>query len=359
MQEGYSYHARCYKCYVCSETNLKDADIFKGVIFCSGCSNRIFQGCSTARRGRTRRSRRPEYKEYKRREKRHCDKGYNKYANRVLELAWLTGTDSQADKSGHSKEYLTSIAPSTVATALTNHPLQMQKPFQVPKYSAEMGTTTTVTKELLKRIHSPIDSINNNIRIVELGASTEIAHVALRKPSEVPVVIKSEISLKWTHSFSNLTPESNISGEGDSKPSNHSACSSNLTNSGRCVDCAIGRLLTFPYHSFKRNILDRSSLISTIMSTSDSEGMLKKFRILFQHEITEHQRRGLRKLFSTINRRKEPYKLGWLDVMKQIPEDDRLPGFPKRERRLVFIFKLLSTLYSIKFQYIYTNIIMT
>ncbi|XP_034827776.2 uncharacterized protein [Maniola hyperantus] len=96
----------------------------------------------------------------------------------------------------------------------------------------------------------------------------------------------------------------------------------------------IASMIQLPYKSFKRNILGRSSLIDVIMSSRASECILNKFRTLFQHEITEHQRRGMKKLFSTINRKKEQYKLGWLDVMSQIPEDERIPdNIKKREKR--------------------------
>ncbi|XP_045538550.1 uncharacterized protein LOC106708251 [Papilio machaon] len=40
--EGYSYHKQCRKCFVCNENDLTDAEIFKGVIFCSKCSARLF-----------------------------------------------------------------------------------------------------------------------------------------------------------------------------------------------------------------------------------------------------------------------------------------------------------------------------
>ncbi|XP_045770729.1 uncharacterized protein LOC123871151 isoform X2 [Maniola jurtina] len=361
--QGYSYHARCLKCYVCSETNLQNADTFKGVIFCYGCSNRIFQGCSTARRAKMRRSKRPAYTAYKEREKRRQERGYNKYANRVLERARLTAMDSRSF-SGQSNEHkarlVRNTAPSTVATALTSYTYRMPKSCKLEKDSVEIGTTTTVTKELLKHIHSPTDIesktatpakprkkrknevkknyYKNNhcsdLRVAELGASTEIAHVALRKRSEIPIIIKSEINSKRTASETtqNLS-NSDISGEGDSRRTHYSECSSDLTDS-HGMSRTIASMIKLPYKSFKRNILDRSSLISVIMSSREPDCILHKFRTLFQHEITEHQRRGLKRLFSTINRRKEQYKLGWLDVMSRIPEDERIPDkIKKREKR--------------------------
>lgn len=37
---------------VCSETNLHNAEVFKGVIFCFSCAQRIFQGCASVRKTR-------------------------------------------------------------------------------------------------------------------------------------------------------------------------------------------------------------------------------------------------------------------------------------------------------------------
>ncbi|XP_045508537.1 uncharacterized protein LOC123704271 [Colias croceus] len=65
--EGFSYHKDCRKCYVCSETDLHDAEVFKGVIFCSGCSKRIFQGCSTARQSKNKSRRTRRSKPHRRR----------------------------------------------------------------------------------------------------------------------------------------------------------------------------------------------------------------------------------------------------------------------------------------------------
>ncbi|XP_028169987.1 uncharacterized protein LOC114359703 isoform X1 [Ostrinia furnacalis] len=74
-----------------------------------------------------------------------------------------------------------------------------------------------------------------------------------------------------------------------------------------------------PYKCFKRNILNRSSLITVIMSSDrESRYFIKKLKSLFHEEIAEHQQRGVKRLYSTINRRKTPYKLGWLNLVAKV-----------------------------------------
>ncbi|KAL0809266.1 hypothetical protein ABMA28_011485 [Loxostege sticticalis] len=249
VREGYSYHKKCHKCYVCSETDLHNAEVFKGVIFCYSCSQK-------SKNGNRSQSARIKTKA-KRKERRH----------------------------------------------------QQSKDFK--KQSTEMGMTTEVTLELLRQMNCPIPErkhwfnetiICSDLRVAELGASTEIAHMALRKRSEVPVIIKSESDMKAMDSLS-------MESEGNQ-------------GSGNCIGLlnrTVESILKMPYKSFKKNILDRSSLITVLMN-SDKESwlLLKRLKMIFHEEITEHRRRGVKRLYSTINRRRTPYRLGWLNLMAKV-----------------------------------------
>ncbi|XP_047542401.1 uncharacterized protein LOC125074960 [Vanessa atalanta] len=320
--EGFSYHDGCKKCYVCSETDLHNAEVFKGVIFCSGCSRRIFKGCSTARKvktGNRRRRRRPRY--------RRGDE------NRVIELARLNSlvSDSNSESSKLSKQL------SGVTRVLRESRVKIKED-NLKKASVDMATTTDVTQELLQNIYSSVDSDNkmfaspakprkiirnekenknnlySDVRIAELGASREMAHVALRRRSEVPVIIQSESCLRQMRSKnrSYTTQESDTSGDTE--------YSKGIVNK-HWMDRRFRSILKLPYKSFTKNILNRSSLVNSICSEDEKKCTLRRIKGLFRQEITEHQRRGLKKLFSTINSKKVPYKLGWLGVMENIPEN--------------------------------------
>ncbi|CAH2101946.1 unnamed protein product [Euphydryas editha] len=229
VQDGHSYHDRCKKCYVCSETNLHNAEIFKGVIFCSGCSRRIFKGCSAARRVKTR-----GYRHSNRRPRTRN----RRFPDRVIELARLNSALTSDSHTGESK---LSNRLSDITTVLDKS-RTIIKGDKLKKDSIDTATTTDVTQELLKHIYSPTDNNNkmfastakprkkyknhrrdenkkniySDLRIAELGASTEIAHVALRRRSEVPVIIQSESALQKTTSkrMSFITQESETSGDG-------------------------------------------------------------------------------------------------------------------------------------------------
>ncbi|KAG6443870.1 hypothetical protein O3G_MSEX003088 [Manduca sexta] len=211
------------------------------------------------------------------------------------------------------------------------------------KKSVEMGTTTDVTQVLLTQIecteikkpppirHSyknrkekPNKVTCSDLRIAELGASTEIANMALRKKSEVPVIIKSESRLhrEESISLSMLKQESDISGDVNEEWTGSAYSTLRDSSTRPLMDRRIGSILKLPYKCFKKNILNRSSLISVLISNSSSEQekmrIANKLRILFQEEIIDHQRRGMKSLYSTINRRKTPYRMGWLNLMMKI-----------------------------------------
>ncbi|XP_022122031.2 uncharacterized protein LOC110997944 isoform X2 [Pieris rapae] len=207
------------------------------------------------------------------------------------------------------------------------------------KNSAEIGTTTDVTQELLKQMHYPTlekeeqvatsvkpkksrnkernrnKKICSDLRIAELGASTEIAHMALRQRSAVPIIIKSESHMKRSESKSLCLLER------DSGPTiTESDYSSKNMQNIPWLDRRFGSILKIPYIYFRKNILDRSSLVSMLMSSDrKSSRLFTKLKTIFNEEITRHQKRGLKKLFSTINRKSIPYKLGWLSAKKASP----------------------------------------
>ncbi|XP_045457900.1 uncharacterized protein LOC123668152 [Melitaea cinxia] len=299
IHDGYSYHDRCKKCYVCSETNLHNAEVFKGVLFCSGCSRRIFKGCSAARRVKTK-GKRHSNRLRKRRPRRLSD--------RVIELARLNSaltSDSHTENS---------------------------------KLSAKMFASPTKLRKKSKnhRRNENKKNIYSDLRMAELGASTEIAHVALRRRSEVPVIIQSESALQKASSkrMSYITQQSETSGD----HCTDSDYSKEMVKM-HWMDRRFRSIMKLPYQSFKKNILTRSSLVD--LSSENGKGcIVGRFKNLFYQDVTEHQRRGLKRLYSTINRKKTPYKLGWLEILAKIPESTGSNEYQAREKGKAMCKKL-------------------
>ncbi|CAH0406558.1 unnamed protein product [Chilo suppressalis] len=356
VQEGYSYHKKCHKCYVCSETNLKNAEVFMGVIFCYRCAQRIFRGCCSARRAKTgtrakaaamarvKRRNRSRHHQYKKDEnsKHHPING-------VLELTQL-----EASTESGSSHRATTIEKMSNSLKLIAKPAQgvdcriMEDTSKfMEKKSTEIGVTTEVTQELLRQMNCPVvDNIKyeskipvdnkspkdkgdnrynktiicSDLRMAELGVSTEIAHMALRKKSEMPVIIKSDHRLKERGSFS--LSGSRRTEDSDATGSNNvdwlqSIYSLKVSDNPSWLDRTVGSILKIPYRFFKNKILDRSSRIGEESRKSTSE-MVKNVKLLFYNEITRHQHRGVKRLYSTINRRSTPYKLGWLNLVSKV-----------------------------------------
>ncbi|XP_045538519.1 uncharacterized protein LOC106708333 [Papilio machaon] len=164
------------------------------------------------------------------------------------------------------------------------------------------------------KYRKPSSNHLSDMRIAELGTSTEIANTALRKKSEEEaVIIKSMVPLKRTPSSIMSGLNTNQSGDGDDSLSSELDYSVSMKSDKKhWMDRRIRSIMKIPYTSFKRNILKQSSIVSTLMSVEhDPQSFLKKINSLFHEEITEHQRRGLKRLYSTINRRQSPHKLGW------------------------------------------------
>ncbi|XP_049871810.1 uncharacterized protein LOC126370830 [Pectinophora gossypiella] len=346
VREGCSYHAKCHKCYVCSETNLQDAEVFKGVIFCSSCSKRIFQGCASARRSKgsdrskpARSKSRPKWRQRARTVERRSERE-RIYDTGVLELARLVHsfeTDSRYSKRNKFSKSSIISAVSHVDNGTTNDDVKKMK-----KDSMEMGVTTDVTQELLKEMNCPVVDLKNNkeilcqnfgfnrhrerkrrdgsprrhrmsdLRMSELGASTEIATMMLRKQSDAPVTIRSRSHADTLNSGVSFLSDATIKGLEEWLESTEAMKRSTQL---RLIDRSLRSLLKIPYKFFKRHILDRSSLISVLMSANeDDRTLFSKVRSFFHEEITQHHRRGVRRLYSTINRRQTPYKLGWLHL---------------------------------------------
>ncbi|CAB3257486.1 unnamed protein product [Arctia plantaginis] len=413
IRQGFSYHKKCLKCYVCSETNLHNAEVFKGVIFCFSCAQRIFQGCASARKTRQQvnsRLKRPNSRSRsyakqlikelqstkkptqrdptkrsrsklrrKRERSRFQEKHRDRLFNSVIERAQM-GTQSTSD-SDHSKETNKTVVqskPAVIAELLhvekdVSYDVPSQKRIKQP--SVEIGVTTDVTQLLLKQINDymqpmvnsskpstkinmiPIDPhvsppisppiskpqrpipkkrkphrrrptspkppkpeqkpVYSDLRIAELGVSTEIANMALRKKSEVPVIIKSDKRPLDTRSLSILDQESDESGH-EWMDSAYSTL--NESDKPNCLDRRLRSILKIPYKFFKRNILTRSSQISVLMSSKrgGKVTLAQKIKMMFYEEITEHRGRGMQRLYSTINRRKIPYKLGWVEFAASV-----------------------------------------
>ncbi|XP_059056416.1 uncharacterized protein LOC131850244 isoform X2 [Achroia grisella] len=353
IQDGFSYHNKCHKCYVCSETNLINAELFKGVIFCSSCSKRIFQGCATARRTKSGGRGKSRTRSKRRERDRYIEQTRGRPTNKVLELARLTAsTDIDSKSNSQHETHNEPLKLSNTPAITTDFALQVdnhlhehvQNWTSFKKHSTEIGLTTDVTQELLKQMkcpiveefkytvkpppnkteikykaHKPNKKDCSDLRIAELGASTEIAHMTLRKQSEIPVLIKSESPSQHTKCLKlpEFNQKSDMSGDVSTDwPQSTYSVQSAISNKIHCLDRRIASILKIPYRSFKRNILNRSSLITILMSHRDEEHVLvHHLKMLFNEEVAEHQRRGLRRLYSTINRRKTPFKLGWLNLM--------------------------------------------
>ncbi|KAL0858758.1 hypothetical protein ABMA27_011231 [Loxostege sticticalis] len=312
VQEGYSYHKKCHKCYVCSETDLHNAEVFKGVIFCYSCSQK-------SKNGNRSQSARIKTKA-KRKERRHQQsKDFKKQSTEMgmtteVTLELLRQMNCPIPERKHWHIYARPFFnPVSVKFRIYKNKKQNKKYISIiPSFSFQKKLTNETI-------------ICSDLRVAELGASTEIAHMALRKRSEVPVIIKSESDMKAMDSLS-LESEGNQGSGNFMLPLRYvskTICVSDFSDSilknvflcRGLLNRTVESILKMPYKSFKKNILDRSSLITVLMN-SDKESwlLLKRLKMIFHEEITEHRRRGVKRLYSTINRRRTPYRLGWPEL---------------------------------------------
>ncbi|CAH1642333.1 unnamed protein product [Spodoptera littoralis] len=279
----------------------------------------------------------------------------------VIELARLAGSiTTMSDDVEEKKPKKTSKAAMTmdpfygerIVHEENCYCVQPVVPCPIQKYSTEMGTTTDVTQELLRQINCAVPNcmaepirpsvssppkrrhrkrkesyeppknqpICSDLRIAELGVSTEIANMALRKNSEVPVIIKSNSRLKGrSYSLAVLNQESDVS-RNASEWVNTPCSTVDESAATKIMDRRLGSLIKLPLRFFKKNILTRSSRIS-IPRSSDrykSNTLRRRLKQILYEEVTEHQIRGIKRLYSTINRRNKPYKLGWIDLVAKV-----------------------------------------
>ncbi|XP_013143344.1 PREDICTED: uncharacterized protein LOC106107165 [Papilio polytes] len=334
--EGYSYHKQCKKCFVCNENDLTDAEIFKGVIFCSKCSARLFHT-----------------------NKDNSNKNKDKNPNKLHELM-LNTTHETFREFGKTSILTSKTSVDRVEEKNKSKPIPLHPGSEIKYLRMKMGSEhTSILKKCdpdikvsveMKQLYreslrstltndqklapsrlppkyikyrKPSSNRLSDMRVAELGTSTEIANTALRKKSEdEAVVIKSMVPLKRTASSIMSGLNTNESGDGDDSMSSELDYSVSMkSHKKHWMDRRIRSIMKIPYTSFKRNILKQSSIVSTLMSVEhDPQSFLKKINSLFHEEITEHQRRGLKRLYSTINRRQSPHKLGWLRLMQKMDE---------------------------------------
>ncbi|XP_021204560.2 uncharacterized protein LOC101736481 isoform X1 [Bombyx mori] len=317
--EGYSFHNRCHKCFVCSETDLLNAEIFKGAIFCGKCSKRIFNDCASAKqirkpkiRTKYRRTRRTKRSTDKK-ESNYSGPGYNEIDSKTQAIRDpIVVTYKKGEKN--------------------NRPIR--------KVCIDTGITTVVTQELLDHFNNVQSSKERNdmscqkiysndsndsnrtvcsdMRIAELGASTEIANMALKK-SELPAAKKSDVArLESSVNYCQRSSSSKL----DSVDSDDLCDDCRFrriyledSNSRYWTQRRISSIVKIPFKSFKQNILDRSSLVNVALDMESSESnFIEKMKILFYEDISEHYRSGVEKLYSIIGRNQKPRKLGWLNT---------------------------------------------
>ncbi|XP_060808837.1 uncharacterized protein LOC106142080 [Amyelois transitella] len=319
VHAGYSYHNKCHKCYVCDETDLHNAEVFKGVIFCSSCAQRIFQGCSTARNTKSgdkaRRGRSRSKSKSRRRSRSPAKTGpraKNPIPTGVIELAHLAASVSRSsgrmadlDTFDDSKKLeITTELALQVGKRIYEEPVVENDAWdRLKKDSVEIGVTTEVTQDLLRQMKCPVvenrekryksasptrekrkrnrsDSKPIPIsrdkcsdwRIAELGESTEIASMVLKKKSEMPVIIRSlnQLQKELSPHPSCLNRESDVSGDSNEWRV-QSSCGEDSERGTGLKDMRVGSFLKIPIRCFKRNILRRSSIIDVMMNSEDDK----------------------------------------------------------------------------------------
>ncbi|XP_063545403.1 uncharacterized protein LOC134753459 [Cydia strobilella] len=169
----------------------------------------------------------------------------------------------------------------------------------------------------------------SDLRIAELGTSVEIANMALRKTSTKKV----QSELKITENADEPEPETismftnvdSVTSHTSNEEYLDSEChdyrgSKELDRS--IPDQILKYIVRHPCKFFKKKILERSSLISVIAGINnekDYRSAYESLKMLFHDEVLDHQHNGYKKLYSTINKKNTPFKLGWLEA--DIPGD--------------------------------------
>ncbi|KAF9808213.1 hypothetical protein SFRURICE_012072 [Spodoptera frugiperda] len=117
---------------VCSETDLSNAEVFKGVIFCYDCAQRIFQGCSTARKTKTThggRGRRTTSKSKRRDRIKAQERRLDGSRDGVIELARLAGSITTLSDDVEEKK-----SKKTSQAAMTMDPLYGERKVHEEKW---------------------------------------------------------------------------------------------------------------------------------------------------------------------------------------------------------------------------------
>ncbi|CAK1592988.1 unnamed protein product [Parnassius mnemosyne] len=308
LRNGYSYHRKCQKCYLCSETNLQDSEVFQGIIICSSCSNRIFHNNSLSHGPSHNKLSKQKYRNKK---KLSSDLTSDAYLGHdLIELAKIVASIS----SNASSKHILKINESDFSGPIRLRDLQEKSVllFKTPATHLQFPPWCCSCSWAAVVAYNQKHNYFSDMRIAELGASTEIANMALRKKSYSNLdKVKSVPSLTKTPVSNVSTLDSDISGDGNKTWTETTYSTLSSSQKKHWVDRRIRSMVKLPFKSFKRNILRRSSLVSELMTVEEDKNILKIINMLFHEEIAEHHRRGLKRLYSTINRRNSPQKLGW------------------------------------------------
>ncbi|XP_048003976.1 uncharacterized protein LOC125240196 [Leguminivora glycinivorella] len=367
---GYSYHKHCRKCYVCSETDLHGAEVFRGVIFCASCARRIFRGCSSARRTRpvrTRRRRRhvpvhgvierarahsdttssPDSKttetavptkDPRRYQDCYCVSDVVTQARRLINFIYyqtqnLIKNDTEdiaqcTEMCQRMLEDLNCPVPDPRPQVL---PIPPRPDYCIRSCIPEkMSSIDTGTCHSRSRFHSKRKGKKkgkkekpcSDLRIAELGTSVEIANMALRRTSTKKVQSQLKIMENEPETISMFTNVDSVISHTSNEEYLDSECHEYRGAKDAYTDRGIPEqilkyVVKHPCNFFKKKILARSSLISVIAgigNEKDYRTAYERLKQIFHDEVLDHRQNGYKKLYSTINKKMTPYKLGWLEA---------------------------------------------
>ncbi|XP_037977662.2 uncharacterized protein LOC105392380 [Plutella xylostella] len=180
--------------------------------------------------------------------------------------------------------------------AKSRHIIKRNLPF-IRRYK---WTSKKANKNILRKHKDCSDA-----RIAELGISTEITHMGLINHNHRT---KSSVSTIFCFIPNQASKESHGS----------SSSFSDSAHQLHFLDRRIGSLFKIPLTLFKKNILERSSLVEAAIKDDEHYerlNLMPYLRSLFTEEVPRHQGRGFRPLYKSINRRKSRiHRLGWVPV---------------------------------------------
>ncbi|XP_063392292.1 uncharacterized protein LOC134677794 [Cydia fagiglandana] len=376
---GYSYHKHCRKCYVCSDPDLHGAEVFRGVIFCASCAKRIFRGCSSARQSRPARAQRRRRRtlvhgviERARaqtdtissqdnsqtetvvleRDPRTCPDCYCvsdvvTQARRLINFIYYQ-TQNLVKNDTSDIAQCTEMCQRMLADVKCPIPEPRSEAFPIPRPPDSLlrnslvektSSIDTGTSHSRSRFHSKRGNKKkmknekpcSDLRIAELGTSVEIANMALRKTSTKKVQSELKITEKADEpeTISMFTNVDSVNSCTSNEVYLDSECQdyrgSKELDKG-IPDQILKCIVKHPCKFFKKKVIERSSLVSVIAAKVNNEKNMFSYRsacehlkMLFHDEVLDHQHNGYKKLYSTINKKSTPYKLGWLHA--DVPGD--------------------------------------